>query len=415
MERAAFLDKLASSMGLAVQFSLTTSVRSVGSCRLPSLEKAMTVARVLPPGRPGPGKETMARPLRFIPENTDGVLVEITCRTIGARALMAPSPSPRTFNEVILGVIGRALEVSPLELCGCVFLANHLHALCVVREQQELTRFMQHLGCNLSKEIGGRIRHWQGAFWQRRYDGIVVSDEPEKQWQRLEYLLSNSVKEGLVESPLKWPGVHCAKALIHGERLEGFWWNRTKEWAARRRGLEFGTYDFATRYEVGFAPLPAFRHLSPEEYQDRVAELVRKIEDDGSRARGENIVAGVEKIVGQDPYKAPTRRTKHGVRPRFHVSDREKRNALMEERRFYELRFWTAVNSLRGAAGRAAAAEFPYGCYPPALPFTGNPAPPRPPVPPTRRLVFEGLQVMGRGEIPTIMVPVALLARGQPF
>jgi hypothetical protein len=93
----------------------------------------------------------------------------------------------------------------------------------VVRDQQQLSRFMQHLGGNLSKEVGGRLREWRGAFWERRYDGIVVSDEPAAQWSRLEYLLSNSVKEGLVESPLEWPGIHCARALVHGEKLEGYW------------------------------------------------------------------------------------------------------------------------------------------------------------------------------------------------
>ncbi len=62
----------------------------------------------------------MGRPARFIPENKNGVLVEVTCRTIGARALLVPSPDPRRFNEVVVGVLGRALEVSPLELCRCL-------------------------------------------------------------------------------------------------------------------------------------------------------------------------------------------------------------------------------------------------------------------------------------------------------
>ncbi|MEN8162115.1 MAG: hypothetical protein ABFS41_18745, partial [Myxococcota bacterium] len=87
-------------------------------------------------------------------------------------------------------------------------------------------------------------------MWARRYDGIVVSDEPEAQWARLKYLLSNSVKEGLCESPFDWPGVHSAKALVTGEKLEGVWFNRTKEWAARQCGKEYGYYDFATRYRV---------------------------------------------------------------------------------------------------------------------------------------------------------------------
>ncbi len=142
----------------------------------------------------------MPRNPRFIPENDDGVLVEITCRTIGARALLVPTRDPRPFNEMIGGVLGRALEVSPLELCGVVVVSNHAHALAVVREQQQLSRFMQHASCNLSKEVG-RLRGWSGPLWGRRYDGIVVSDESAKQWNRLKYLLSHGVKEGLVESP----------------------------------------------------------------------------------------------------------------------------------------------------------------------------------------------------------------------
>ncbi len=67
----------------------------------------------------------MGRPARFIPENKDGVLVEVTARVIGARALLVPAPNPRKLNEIVVGVIGRSLEVAPLDLCSCSFLANH--------------------------------------------------------------------------------------------------------------------------------------------------------------------------------------------------------------------------------------------------------------------------------------------------
>jgi len=39
-----------------------------------------------------------------------------------------------------------------------------MHLLTVVRDQQQLSRFMHHLSGNLSKEIGGRIRQWRGAI-----------------------------------------------------------------------------------------------------------------------------------------------------------------------------------------------------------------------------------------------------------
>ena len=238
----------------------------------------------------------MGRPARFIPENADGVLVEVTARVIGARALLLPAPNPRKFNEIVVGVMGRAVEIAPLDLCSCSFLANHFHAHAVVHEQQVLSRFMQHLSGNLSKEVG-RIRQWRGTLWEGRYNAVVVSDEPEAQWARLKYVLSQGVKEGLVESPLGWPGVHAARALVHGEPLEGYWFNRSKEWAARNRGQEFGTYDFATKYLVSLAQLPAFRHLSPEEYQDRVAQLIDEIEEENERKWAGNPVAGVKKIL----------------------------------------------------------------------------------------------------------------------
>ena len=59
----------------------------------------------------------MGRPQRFIPENKDGVLVEITSRVIGARAMLLPTPDPRRFNEVVVGVMSRDLEVSPVRRC----------------------------------------------------------------------------------------------------------------------------------------------------------------------------------------------------------------------------------------------------------------------------------------------------------
>lgn len=347
------------------------------------------------------------RPARFIPENKDGVLVEVTGRAIGARALLVPAPNPRRFNELVVGVMGRALEVSPLELCSAIFSANHYHLLAVVHQQQELSLFMQHLAGNLSKEIG-RIRDWRGTLWDSRYAGIVVSDEPEAQWNRLKYSLSHGVKEGLVESPLDWPGVHAARALVHGEKVEGTWWNRTKEWAARNRGQEVGAHDFATRYRVGFAQLPAFRHLTPEEYQDKIAELVREIEDEGEEKRDGNPVAGVEKILSQNPYEPPTRRPKRSPKPHFHVASKQAWQDLRKESVTFQAQYAVASEALRSGRRPEAIGWFPQGCYPPAFPFVGPPPLPRPPSPPTRRITASESGAVERGEIPVVEIPLAL-------
>ncbi len=219
--------------------------------------------------------------------------------------------------------------------------------------------------------------------------------------QRLKYHLSNSVKEGLCEPPLRWPGVHAAKALVHGEPLEGYWWNRSKEWAAKNRGQDFGRYDFATRYLVGFSPLPAFRHLSPEAYQDRVAELIGEIEKEGEKERGGRPVAGTEKILNQNPYEPPTRKTKRSSKPLFHVASKEARDDLRQSLAAFLARYWEASEALR-SGNLKAASWFPQGCYPPALAFTGPQPPPRPPSPPTRRITVLESGAVERGDIPVV-------------
>ncbi len=356
----------------------------------------------------------MGRAARYIPENKTGVLVEITCRCIGGRALLVPAPNPHKLNEIVAGVLGRALEVSPLDLCSAIVASNHHHLLAVVHEQQALSRFMAHLQCNLSKEIG-RLRPWRGTLWERRYDAIVVSDEPDAQWARLKYSLAHGVKEGLVESPLQWPGIHAARHLVHGEPLEGYWFNRSKHWAALNRGLDVGAYDFATRYLIHFAQLPAFRDLSLDEYQDKVAGLILEIEEEGERSRCGDSVAGVEKILSQNPFEPPTRRTKRSPRPLFHVASRNARDDFIKGFADFQAQYRVASEAWLCGSLKAAG-WFPEGCFRPAPPFIGPSPPRRPPAPPTRSMTTLESGAVERGEIPVIEIPIVLeaRARGQP-
>ncbi len=84
---------------------------------------------------------------------------------------------------------------------------------------------MQHLGGNISKEIGGRIRNWRGSFWERRFDQIVVSSEPEAQWRRLKYHLSKgsaSYYTSLVVCGLRPLEAACFRGSGRSSRPSGF-------------------------------------------------------------------------------------------------------------------------------------------------------------------------------------------------
>ena len=105
---------------------------------------------------------------QFKPENKSGVLVEVTGRVHGGRSLMVPSPEPKRFNEVVVGVMGRALEVSPIELCGSRFArklsTDSRHAPLVATVgllSRELNRAVQ-----VARGLGMTPEHLQDALRQ---------------------------------------------------------------------------------------------------------------------------------------------------------------------------------------------------------------------------------------------------------
>ena len=303
----------------------------------------------------------MSRRLRYIPPG--GALVEITCRTIQGRLLLRPSPG---LNDVALGVLARAARLAALLVHAYAFLSNHYHLLVWVADAQQLAGFMNYLNSNLAREAG-RIARWREKFWGRRYQAVLVSDEEAAQVGRLSYVLAQGAKEGLVASPLDWPGVHCARALSEGSTVSGQWHDRTLESRARRKSAALDSQAFYEREELSLAPLPCWNSLTPEEYRARVQQLIAEIEADAQLRREETgkPPLGGDAVCRQDPHHEPNR-IKKGPAPLVHAVAsavrRSVRNAYFAFRDAYRY----AARRLRAGAMDC---EFPVGAFPPPLPF----------------------------------------------
>src|SRR3954465_13528700 len=200
----------------------------------------------------------MSRQIRFIPD--PGALVEITSRPPQSSFLLRPGAP---LDAILLGALARAHHRYGVRIIAFFFASNHLHLILEVDDAQQLSRFMNYFPSKIAREIG-RLTGWREKIFGRRYQAIPISNEPEAQIARLRYVLSHGVKEGLVERARAWPGVHCVEALTTGQPLEGWWFDRTQEYLARRRGEDFGTYQYATRETLELSPLPCWQHLTPE-------------------------------------------------------------------------------------------------------------------------------------------------------
>jgi REP element-mobilizing transposase RayT len=301
------------------------------------------------------------RRLRFVPEG--GALVEVTCRTIHSRFLLRPGPA---VNEIVVGVLGRAQRKYPTRVCGYVFASSHLHFLLDVDNAHQLSRFMRYVNSNLARKVG-RLVGWRDRIWSRRYQAIVVSLEDAAQVERLRYILSHGVKENLVERVDKWPGVHCAKSLLSGEPAEGYWFDQTQEYAARRRGEKFDRMRYASREILVLSPLPCWKHLAEEVRRQLVVEMIADIEAEAAlrRKSSGSQVLGASAVLGQHPFDRPAR-PKKSPAPLFHAASKLMRQELWAAYSWFVAAFRDASAKLR-AGDRMA--RFPAGSFPPALPF----------------------------------------------
>ena len=291
-------------------------------------------------------------------------MVEITSRTIHGRLLLRPGA---LFNEILVGILGRAQARFSMEVQFVSVLSNHYHLLLFPRDHHQLSGFMAYLNGNLAKEVG-RLYGWKEKVWGRRYQAIAVSEEDSAQIDRLRYLLAQGVKEGLVAKVGEWPGPQVLEALLSGMPLQGTWFDRTQECKARRKGLAFGARDFATSVTLVLSPLPCWRHLPQKDHQKAVLSLVADIEATAAaeRAVSQREPLGVAALLTQQPHAVPFRSRKAPA-PWFHTATREARLLLKAGYSDFLQRYRAAAEALKLAG--AGLVDFPPGSFPPALPW----------------------------------------------
>jgi REP element-mobilizing transposase RayT len=304
------------------------------------------------------------RRLRYVPPDA---LVEVTCRTMQGCLLLRPS---ELVNEILLGVLARAVRLHPVELHAFAFLSNHFHLLLTVASAQRLAAFMQYLNSNIAREIGRSVG-WLERFWGRRYQLVLVDPDERSQVERLIYLLSQGTKENLVASPREWPGASSTRALLDGAPLTGRWIDRTLLYRSRRSAKPLKLAEVTSTETLELVPLPCWRGLDLEQRRSRVAALVADIE---AAAEARRLATGVEPlgraaICRQLPHQRSPRLRRSPV-PLVHASTFEVR-----------VRWRTAYREFAAAFHRASAAwrrgvqdlAFPPGAFPPAPRFAQAP------------------------------------------
>ena len=301
----------------------------------------------------------MARPLRHMLRPY--ALFEVSIRTIQERFLLRPSAE---LNDIILGIIGRALMLYPgIRIYSFKFLSNHFHMILAAPDVYLLALFMNHINSNIARQAG-RLHHWHDKFWSRRYRPLSIEDDAVLV-ETTKYGLAQGCKEGLVAHPLDWPGVSSDRALLFGEKIEGTWYDRSAFNEAERRGKQVRLRDYAVQYEVPLTTLPILEGKSEEEQRSFYQGLVDEIAQETYQAcidEGKQVL-GTEAILDQEPHARPFH-SKRSPAPLCRASTREGRMRYRRLYRKFVSLYRQAVERLRQGDENV---KFPEGCFLPPL------------------------------------------------
>jgi REP element-mobilizing transposase RayT len=301
------------------------------------------------------------RKLRYVPQSR--TLVSITNRTIQGRYLLSPGPS---FDDLFLGILGRTQRVHKMEIAATTVLSNHFHLLLIVDDAKEVSDFMRDLQSKAAREVN-RLTGWKGPVFERRYEMTVVTNEEASQVERLKYVLANGVKENLVERVCEWPGIHSAEALMHGTPLQGHWFDRTRQYAARNQREELRRDQYVFAESVALSPIPCWAHLPDDRYREQVKILVEDAEAEAARARRPSgaRVLGVKAITAQSPLTRPDSVARSPA-PLVHAATKAARKMFYAIYAEFVSAFRAAAEALRHSRQDVS---FPAGSFPPARPF----------------------------------------------
>ena len=273
------------------------------------------------------------------------------------------------FSAEVIGILAKAQALYPMAVHAGAVMSGHFHLVCSPDDVEQQAGFMGFFTRHLSK-AAGRRHGWEGSMFTRRYSAMEISTEEKAQVARLKYVLSNGCKEGLVGSPLEWPGVGFGQALVRDLVLRGVWVDRDGLYEARRRGEDVSEADFAETVELVLSPLPCWVRLSEEGYREAVLGVVGEIESETAamhRVDGTRPL-GARRLLERDRRKRPLRPRQLEWRPCPWVYGRsfEVVASLLEGLKEKVAAYRVASELLRSGFRLA---RFPENCFPPALPF----------------------------------------------
>ena len=188
---------------------------------------------------------------------------------------------------------------------------NHVHGLALY-PQCNRSSFKRDLNSAIAKGVMKHVPTYSGgSLWSRRYSAELVP-APEDIEKQFFYIALQPVQDGLVDKLSDYPGYNFFHDAVCGIRRK-FKVVRWTEYNSKARwNPELSIEDFTDEFELVYARLPGYEHLSQDEYKKL---MYKKLEEHRMQVLTERDkpCAGRSALLATRPGARP-KRTKTSTR-----------------------------------------------------------------------------------------------------
>jgi REP element-mobilizing transposase RayT len=274
-----------------------------------------------------------------------GRFLFITRRCTQREFLLRPDPGT---NNAFVYVLGEAAKRFEMKVILSQMMSNHHHTILYDPHGHDV-EFREHFHKMMAKSHNAFRGRWEN-FWAAEEPCVVEVMTADDLLDKLVYVATNPVKDGLVEKVHHWPGPPFLRALLSSEPLRA------------RRPVHFFQKDGSMPEEIELElGLPG----DFEGKQEFLAELRRRIDavEEGcalERMRTGRRVVGRRVILRQSWRDSPmSREPRRNLRPRVAARSKWMRIAALQRNKEWEAAYKHA--RIQWLAGLDV--EFPYGTY----------------------------------------------------
>lgn len=274
-----------------------------------------------------------------------GRFAMLTRRCAQRQFLLSPGA---VMNAIFLYCLAVASQRFGIFVLLTTVMSDHHHTI-VYDPSGRVVEFIEYLHRFVAK-AGNVLRGRRENFWSSDEPSIVYLETLEDVLEKLVYVATNPVKDGLVEQAVDWPGVSTYAQLLSGEEIS----------------IERPSIFFRSN-----GPMPERATLCmkiPSAFCDRSALLTALRDRVGAfeartareRRAASTTVVGPRRVLSQSWLTcASTPEKPRAVRPRFAARQLAARRAALALRR----EFLTAYRAARELWLAGLAAVFPPGTY----------------------------------------------------